>query len=73
MRLRLKNEFPTVQVMHLYEVRPRKDHCGIDLIPDALPFGRLWYAELRRDQQCDLGLTVREEDGQYGGKRKRKK
>jgi hypothetical protein len=30
--------------MHDYEVRPRKDHRGIDLISDALPFGRLWYA-----------------------------
>jgi hypothetical protein len=30
---------------HVYEVRPRKDHRGVDLIPDALPFGRLWYAE----------------------------
>ena len=29
---------------HLYEVRPRKDHRGVDLISDALPFGRLWYA-----------------------------
>ena len=27
---------------HLYEVRPRKDHRGVDLISDALPFGRLW-------------------------------
>jgi hypothetical protein len=27
--------------MHLYEVRPRKDHRGVDLISDALPFGRL--------------------------------
>jgi hypothetical protein len=24
---------------------PRKDHRGIDLISDALPFGRLWYGE----------------------------
>jgi hypothetical protein len=24
---------------------PRKDHRGVDLISDALPFGRLWYAE----------------------------
>jgi hypothetical protein len=32
-------------VQHLYEVRPRKDHRGFDLISDALPFGRLWYAE----------------------------
>jgi hypothetical protein len=28
---------------HLYEVRPRKDRRGFDLISDALPFGRLWY------------------------------
>jgi hypothetical protein len=28
--------------MHTYEVRPRKDHRGVDLISDALPFGRLW-------------------------------
>jgi hypothetical protein len=31
--------------MHVYEVRPRKDHCGFDLISDALLFGRLWYGE----------------------------
>ena len=31
--------------MHEYEVRPRKDHLGVDLISDALPFGRLWYGE----------------------------
>jgi hypothetical protein len=31
--------------MHVYEVRPRKDKRGVDLISDALPFGRLWYAE----------------------------
>jgi hypothetical protein len=30
---------------HAYEVRPRKDHRGVDLISDALPFGRLWYSE----------------------------
>jgi hypothetical protein len=29
--------------MHVYEVRPRNDHRGVDLISDALPFGRLWY------------------------------
>ena len=28
---------------HVYEVRPRKDHRGVNLISDALPFGRLWY------------------------------
>jgi hypothetical protein len=31
--------------VHVYEVRPRKDKRGFDLISDALPFGRLWYAE----------------------------
>jgi hypothetical protein len=30
--------------MHIYEVRPRKDHRGVDLTSDALPFGALWYA-----------------------------
>ncbi len=33
----------------LYEVRPRKDHRGVDLISDALPFGRLWYGESWRN------------------------
>jgi hypothetical protein len=28
---------------HLYEVRPRKDKQGFDLISDVLLFGRLWY------------------------------
>jgi hypothetical protein len=30
---------------HVYEVRPRKDHRGVVLISDGLPFGRLWYGE----------------------------
>ena len=29
---------------YVYEVRPRKDHRGVALISDALPFGALWYA-----------------------------
>jgi hypothetical protein len=29
--------------MHVYEVRPRKDKRGVDLISDVLPFGGLWY------------------------------
>jgi hypothetical protein len=29
--------------MHLYEVRPRNDRRGVDLISDVLPFGGLWY------------------------------
>jgi len=31
--------------MHVYQVRPRKDKRGVDLISDVLPFGRLWYSE----------------------------
>jgi hypothetical protein len=30
---------------HTYEVRPRKDHRGVNLISNALPFGRLCYGE----------------------------
>jgi len=33
------------EIKHAYEIRPRKDHRGVDLISDALPFGRLWYGE----------------------------
>ncbi len=28
---------------HVYEIRPHKDHRGVNLISDVLPFGRLWY------------------------------
>ena len=39
------NSWPGVMTssQHVYEVRPRKDKRGFDLISDALPFGRLWY------------------------------
>ena len=40
--LQLVNAMPAI---HSYEVRPRKDRRGFDLISAALPFGRLWYAE----------------------------
>jgi hypothetical protein len=33
------------EIKHACKVRPRKDHHGVDLISDALPFGRLWYGE----------------------------
>jgi hypothetical protein len=33
------------------ETRPRKDERGVNLISDALPFGRLWYTGL--DMQSD--------------------
>jgi hypothetical protein len=32
--------------MHVHEIRPRKDKRGVDLISEALPFGRLWYTEI---------------------------
>ena len=32
-----------VQSIHVYEVHPRDDKRRVDLISDALPFGRLWY------------------------------
>jgi hypothetical protein len=32
-----------LELAHVYEVRPHKDRRGVDLISDALPFGRLWY------------------------------
>ena len=35
---------PTAKT-HVYEVRPRCDKRGVDLISDSLPFGRLWYGE----------------------------
>jgi len=31
--------------INVYDVRPRKDPRGVDLISDVLPFGRLWYGE----------------------------
>jgi hypothetical protein len=30
---------------HVYEIRPRKDKRGVDLISEALPFCRLWYGD----------------------------
>jgi hypothetical protein len=29
--------------VHVYEVPPRKDRRGFDLMSHVLPFGRLWY------------------------------
>lgn len=39
--------------MHIYELRPRKDRRGFDLISEALPFGRLWY----QDAQAAVGYA----------------
>jgi hypothetical protein len=32
-----------VHSIHLYALRARKHKRGVDLVSDALPFGRLWY------------------------------
>jgi hypothetical protein len=60
--------------MHLHEVRPRKDHRGVDLISDALPFNRLWYGEpnaisnaidyaKHRSRSCRAVIRVYNESG----------
>jgi hypothetical protein len=33
-------------MMHVYEICPRRDKHGANLISDALLFGRLWYTEI---------------------------
>jgi len=42
--------------MHVYEVRPRKDRRGVDLISDVLPFGRLRDAQQPFTWDCDSRL-----------------
>jgi len=34
-----------VHPIHVYEVHPRKDKRGVDLISGVLPFGQLWYTK----------------------------
>jgi hypothetical protein len=52
--------------MHTYEVRPSKDKRGVDLISDALPFGRavVWRAE--RNQQSNRVREALETDLRAG-------
>jgi hypothetical protein len=38
-------------MIHVHEIRPRKDKRGVDLISDVLPFGGLW---------CGLGSGLNE-------------
>jgi len=47
---------------HVYEVHPRKDHRGVDLISDVLPFGRLWYAEPNAVSNAILGTQSDEDE-----------
>ena len=45
--------------MHVYEVRPRKDHRGVDLISDALPFGATAGGIITRPNRRVIGNPVR--------------
>jgi hypothetical protein len=36
---------PSTKPAHVYQIRLRKDKRRVDVISDALPFGRLWYGE----------------------------
>ena len=53
---------------HVYEVRPRRDYRRVDLISDALPFGRLWYVEVSdcEGRQDSGDLTWRGVMNQHG-------
>jgi hypothetical protein len=63
----------------MLEVRPRKDHRGVNLISDALSFGRLWYGEPNavanavdyakfRNRSHDAVIRVDDEDCDRVGK-----
>jgi hypothetical protein len=41
--------------MHVYEVRPRKDKRGVDLISDVLPFGLCGTMEVNAISQEEIG------------------
>src|SRR5437588_2779573 len=53
----------------LRSAAPRKDRRGVDLISDALPFGRLWYVEVSdaidyakfRSRSCNAVIRVYDE------------
>jgi len=64
--------------MHTYDVWPRQDGRGVDLISDALPFGRLWYGEpnavvnaigyaLHRSRSHDAVIRVYDTEGNVIG------
>ena len=41
----LQNSERTQNNARFYEAHPREDRRGVDLISDALSFGRLWYED----------------------------
>jgi hypothetical protein len=50
--LKIRHCIPNLPSQHLYEVRPRKDKRGVDLISDVLPFGRLCYGGRNADSNA---------------------
>ena len=66
-------------MIDVYEVRPRKDKCGVDLISDVLPFGRLWYTKPADavdyakffSRAHDAVIRVYDEDGLPGSQAKK--
>jgi hypothetical protein len=49
----IKPSAPANRFMHVYEVRPRKDKRGFDLVSDALPFGVILH---QPKCACELGI-----------------
>jgi hypothetical protein len=41
-------EMSATPAQDVYEIRPRKDRDGFDLISDRLRYGPIWYAGVRR-------------------------
>ena len=46
-----------MQPLPVDEVRPRKDHCSVDLISDALQFGWLWYGDGKRNRLREVSQS----------------
>jgi hypothetical protein len=40
------------EIKHAYEIRPRKDQRGVDLISDTLPVKRLRYGKPNAISKC---------------------
>jgi hypothetical protein len=52
--------FAMEAIKHVYEVRPRSDKRGVDLISDVLPFGRLKYETKRPPRSASFQLVLGE-------------
>jgi len=50
---------PLQSTMHVYEVRPRKDKRGVNLISEALPFGGLWQFQQITDPASVIAASER--------------